>query len=207
MKHKPTKTILTLASSAMLASGAIGAGDASAVASTNAPQSALKAAALSTLNKAEIRKTLDMIEKAQAPEAKMGAMCYYMAMPSATQPYLCPTCGEKTLYTNDLVWKWNLELDTCRRLFKDLPKRETMTLDESSFCKKCSPDAVTPSLKLRIRFDNSTTNVVSDIKSEDLRLLQGFLAGKLEFEGAQGATGPLKNQLPRLRELLGIKDE
>jgi hypothetical protein len=91
-------------------------------------------------------------------------------------------------------------------VFKTLPKHETMTLDESSFCKKCCPGTNTPALKLQVRFDNGTTNTVTDITSEDLRLLEGLFAGKLEFEGTQGRTSPLKEKLPRLRQLLGIKD-
>jgi RNase P subunit RPR2 len=206
MKRKTARTVLTLASSAMLAGGAVGAGDAGAVASTNTPQATLNAATLSTLNKAGIRKMLATVEKAKAPEAKMGAMCYDMAMPPETLSYVCPTCGEKTLYTKDLAWKWNFELDSCRRVFKTLPKHETMTLDESGFCKKCCPGTNTPALNLQIRFDNGTTNTVSDINGNDLRMLGGFLSGKLDYPTFNDGTEALKNKLPRLHQLLGIKD-
>lgn len=207
MKHKSAKVVLALTSSALLTSGSLQAGDARSDTSTPAVKTPATASTLATLNKAELRKMLATIEKTKAPEQKMGAMCYSIAMPPPTLPYVCSVCGEKTLYTNDVVWKWSFTLDTCRRLFKDLPKRETMTLDESSFCKKCTPGTNAPTLKLLIRFDNGTTNTVSDITDNDLRLLGGFLSGKLDYPTFNAGTGALKDKLPRLRQILGIKED
>jgi hypothetical protein len=207
MKHKSAKVVLTLTSSALLASGSLQAGDARSDAFPSAVKTPATASTLATLNKAGIRKMLATIEKAKAPEEKMGAMCYSVAMPPPTLSYVCPACGEKTLYTNDVVWKWGFTLDACRRLFKELPKHETMTLDESSFCKQCTPGTNAPALKLQIRFDNGTTNTVSNLTDNDLRLLGGFLSGKLDYPTFNAGTGALKDKLPRLRELLGIKED
>ena len=43
------------------------------------------------------------------------------------------------------------------------------------------------------------------VKAEpsDINLLSAFLDGKVILTGSRGAKSPLKNQLPRLRELLG----
>jgi hypothetical protein len=208
MKKRSANVMLTLTSSALLAGGSLQAADAkSAVASTNPAPVHATAAKLATLNKAELRKMLAMIEKAKVPEPKMGAMCYSIAAPPPTMSYVCPLCEEKTLYTDDVVWKWSFKLDSCRRLFKELPNRETMTLDESSFCKKCTPGTNAPALKLQIRFDNDSTNTVSNLTDDDLRLLSGFLSGKLDYPTFNAGTGALKDKLPRLRELLGIKED
>jgi hypothetical protein len=208
MKDKSAKLALTLTSSALLASGVVQAGDAPKPAPSAAPSpTAVQAAKLAALNKAELRKMLARIEQAKAPEPKMGAMCYEMVAPPERMEYVCPQCGERTLYAKDVAWKWNFELDNCRRLFKELPKRETMTLDESSFCRKCHPGTNAPSLKLQIRYDNGSTNTVPNITSDDLRILAGFFFGKLEYPTANDGTGVLKKELPRLRQLLGIKDE
>jgi hypothetical protein len=121
--------------------------------------------------------------------------------------YVCPVCGEKTLYTNRVSGSWSAELEDCRRVFTTMPKRETLTLDESSFCKKCTPGTNAPALKLQIRFDNGTTNSVSGISGDDLRILKGFLSGKLDCPTENDGTTALKNKLPRLRKILGITDE
>ncbi len=44
------------------------------------------------------------------------------------------------------------------------------------------------------------TEGVTDV---DLQLLNEFLSGKLTHEGAAGRETPLKEQLPRIRQLLG----
>ena len=203
-----TKLALTLTSSALIAGGNANAGEAQP-ATASAPLNklqAVQAARLAAMNKAEVGKLLARIDKAKAPEPQMGAMCYRMAAPPERMEYVCPVCSEKTLYPRDVSWKWTYELDSCRRVFKELPKRDTMTLDESSFCKKCQPGTKTPSLRMLIRFDDGTTNVVSGITSQDLRLLRDFLGGKLTVQDAQDSQTPLKTHLPRLRELLGVKD-
>jgi len=150
---------------------------------------------------------LSRIEKTKAPEPKMGACCYTPAVPPPAMQYVCPQCGEKTLYAKEVAWKWNYELDACRRLFKELPRRETMTLDESSFCRKCCPRTNAPSLTMQIRYDNGTTNIVPNITDNDLLILKGFFSGKLDRPTSNDGTRALKKELPRLHQLLGIRDE
>jgi len=201
-----TRIALTLTSSALLASGCEEAADKppSPPSSGTAGPQAAQAAQLAAMSKAEVKRLLATVERAQAPEPKMGAMCYEMVSAPARMEYVCPACGEKTLYEKEVSLTWTYQLDACRRLFKGLPMRETMTLDESSFCRKCQPGTNAPSLRLLIRFDDGTTNVVSPVRSEDLRLLRDFLGGKLAAKDAQDFETPLKTHLPRLRLLLGV---
>jgi hypothetical protein len=204
-----TKLALTLTSSALIAGGNTDAGAAQPARSpapANEPQ-AVRAAQLAAMNKAEVKKLLAQIAKAKAPEPKMGATCYVPAPTPGRMEYVCPTCGEKTLHGAETASRWTYELDACRRLFKELPKRDTMTLDESSFCRKCRPGTNAPSLNLVIRYNDRTTNAVSGIASQDLRLLKGLLSGDRSYRTSNDGQSPLKQQLPRLRLLLGIKDE
>ncbi len=132
-------------------------------------------------------------------------MCYKPAAPAARLEYVCPVCGEKTLYTNVVSQRWTFELENCRRLFKELPHHEAMALDESNFCRKCRPTAKEAILELVLRFDDGTTNVVSNVTSRDLRLLRDFLGGRLAVKDEVGLeTTSIKQHLPRLRELLGL---
>jgi hypothetical protein len=206
---KKTKLAITLTTSALLA-GQL-AGQAPAVSasgansgSTGAPaqQAACKLAAL---GRAETRALLAKIARSERPEPQMGAMCYEMAVPPERAEYVCPTCGERTLYGHEHAAQIEWEIAMCRRLFKVLPRRDAMRLDESSFCRKCQPKAKVHGLTLTIRFDDGTTHVVHGVTSSDLRLLAGALSGKLAGETFTEGEEPLRDSLPRLRELLGEK--
>jgi hypothetical protein len=204
-----TKLAVTLTTTALLA-GQLAAQTtvgASGQAGTNTgtPAAPTSAAGLAALNRAEMRQQLAKIERSARPEPKMGAMCYEMASPPERAEYVCPTCGERTLYGHEQAALIEWELETCRRLFRQLPQRKTMTLDESSLCRKCRPDATVHELVLTIRFDDGTTNVVHGVTSDDLRLLAGALAGNLTGKTFDDGEEPLKEHLPRLRELLGEK--
>jgi hypothetical protein len=201
MNYKSRKLALTLTSTAFLASVGMQADGAN----PPQPDPTLHAATVATLNKAEIKKMLATIEQSKAPDPKMGACCYDMAAPPAKMEYVCPHCGTKTLYAKDVAYKWNRELDSCRRMFKELPKHETMVLDETSFCHKCRSGTNSPSLKLQIRFNDGTTNTVNSVSSSDFLLLKGLLSNKLDHPTLNAGTSDLKQDLPRLRELLGVK--
>ena len=199
---KNTTIVLTVAATTLLGAspGSFAAGGVSGTAST--PPSAAR---LATLNRAEVRALLAKIEQAERPEPQRGAMCYKMALPPNRAEYVCPTGGERTLHGETSAAVVEREVPACRRLFRALPQRGTMQLDESSFCRKRRPEATAAALVLTIRFDDGTTNVVRRVTSADLRLLAGALAGKLVGETITEGEEPLKDNLPRLRELLGEK--
>jgi len=203
---KKTELVITVAATALLAAAPVASATAGAVAAREAPAAPARAAKLATLSRAEVRRLLAKIEKSALPEPQMGAMCYRMAMPPKRAEYVCPTCGERTLYTDRDAVLVDRELPACQRLFRTLPHREAMTLDESAFCRKCRPQAADPELVLVIRFDDGTTHEVRAVTSEDLRLLSGALAGKLTGPTSNDGSEPLKKHLPRLRELLGEKE-
>jgi predicted RNA-binding Zn-ribbon protein involved in translation (DUF1610 family) len=209
MNRKPPNTAVILTSSALLAGCGPkddGTGKSHGDDDPGAPPPIVTTADMAKLSKDEIRRLLARIEKAHAPKPEMGAMCYSVAAPPDRMEYVCPECGEKTLYAADVSRRWAFEINHCRRLFNELPKGGALTLDESAFCRKCQPDEHTPSLKLIIRYDDGTTQVVPEVGSGDLYLLTGFLAGRLSHSGFTGGSSALKDSLPRLRQLLGIKE-
>ena len=132
----------------------------------------------------------------------MGAMCYDMALPPDHTEYTCPTCGEKTLYawSQKELGTWNSEnfakmrevrfvqgeLTACRREVEKI-KQSTgllLTLDESSFCKHCQPNATKHELKLTVTYTDGRTHTVSPVSLSDFRLLRDFFEGK--FKKAPG---------------------
>lgn len=200
---KKAKLVITVAASALLAADLVGGSTSAATNDPAAPTVPVGAKKLATLSRAEVRRLLAKIEKSARPEPQMGAMCYKMARPPSRAEYVCPTCGERTLYTDREAELVERELATCQSLFRELPRHETMELDESAFCRKCRPQATEPELTLTIRFDDGTTSVVRGVRSEDLRMLGAVLSGKLTETTSNEGEEPLKDQLPRLRELLG----
>ena len=165
---------------------------------------AVKTRDLKGLNRQQIQQMLQRVATAKPPAPKMGAMCYDMAAPPNRAEYVCPVCGEKTLYTQQQARRVSWELETCRRLMKEIAS-SAVTLDESSWCKKCQPDAKEPALALRLRFDDGTTRTVEKVNPEQLRLLRDFLGGKLLVKGETDMETPLKDKLGELEKLLGEK--
>ncbi len=170
------------------------------------------------LSRQDIQKQLAIIAKSPPPkELAMGAMCYEMVAPLNRVDYVCPACGEKTLYAIDdsaddaasqRHWQvtWNLsELDACRRLVSQIDNLD-MTLDESQFCNHCSPHTEVPKLGLVIRYpDQPEPHRVWDVSQTDLIMLDAAADGKLKYKGVTDNETALKDSLPRLEELLGVR--
>jgi hypothetical protein len=161
------------------------------------------------LSREQLIEELRTLEAREAPEPKMGAMCYEMASPPARAEYVCPKCAEKTLYSSGITQFVAWELDACRREFNSLQYLSdlSLSLDESSFCAHCSPSAASQALALVVRHTDGSSHTNARITHEDLRILGAFLKGHLEYMTSNEGTRPLKEKLPRLRVLLGIDPE
>lgn len=170
---------------------------------------------ISNASSAEIERMLSDIEMRPAPKAtKMGAMCYDIIMPPPVTEYVCPVCGEKTLYpVGERKWSTPLnDLEYLRRLqamaVKPAKKRDAdVTLDEQQFCRKCMPDFTnTPQAILVVELPDGRIRRTDKFDHHDLLMLRDFFAGKRLVTGVNDAETPLKNELPRLRELLGMPE-
>jgi len=159
-------------------------------------------------SRADIAARLKKLADAPPPkELSMGAMCYEMMAPPERAEYVCPDCGEKTLYANATDGRGIPEfiswtLPACResvRKIRDL----AVTLDESAYCAKCSPDAKTPRLALVVKYPDGSEHRTENVTARDLTLLVEFTTGALKHDAGQQGEEPLAKHLPRLRELLG----
>lgn len=162
-----------------------------------------------------IERMIDELEARPAPEAKTGAMRHEMIIPSPVTEYVCPVCGAKTLYP--------LEEGESRTPLNDLEAlREaarqaetaaeklgaTVALDEKEFCRKCRPDfAGTPHAVLVTRLPNGRRKETEDFTVRDLWILRDFFLGKDMVVSSNEGEEPLKDQLPRLRELMMVLPE
>ena len=160
--------------------------------------------------KKEILNQLEMIAKTPPPEnLSFGAMCYEIAMPPDTANYVCPICGEKTLYKKGGEIGTTTILQTipnCRGLIRQI-HGVNLKLDESSFCKNCNNTGAAPELCLLVNIKDENDTVRScKVDEGDLNLLKEFFEGKLVHKGFTDNETPLKEYLARIEELLGVKD-
>ena len=81
--------------------------------------------------------------------------------------------------------------------------KASLSLDESQFCRKCSPGTKDPKLVLKIQYDDGKTRNVAGISPEDLQLLTELFSGELVHDTGMMGEKPLKDYGERLRELLG----
>ncbi|MCY3019216.1 MAG: hypothetical protein NTW87_09350 [Planctomycetota bacterium] len=166
----------------------------------------------------QVRQRLQELSGASAPkQLKIGAMCYEpMAAPN-TADYVCPKCGQKTLYaladsgseqrkaTWEVMARITNELPACRRAAKEISGL-AVELDESQFCKQCSPDVTKPQLVLVVKYpDQAAPHRVTGVTADDLRLVKEFLVGARKHVFSNDGETPLKQHMPRLEQLLGVK--
>jgi hypothetical protein len=166
-------------------------------------------------SKKNIEEKLKKLAETPPPqELSFGAMCYAVIGPSETASYICPDCGNKTLYKmgeyiyNSDEWRRNeivqMGIAACRKEAEKI-KGINFKIDESQFCKHCSPDIEDAQLCLKIHISNSNdTTTVCDINYLDVRLIKEFLNDELKHKGLGDVESPLVNHIGRIKELLGM---
>jgi hypothetical protein len=172
------------------------------------------------LTREQIKDRLQRLSQMPKPKPEQGAMCYKAAAIPVKIEYVCPKCNEKTIYplSNDggdkdkqtrktvpTILEW--ELSACRRMIGTIHGL-AVELDESQFCKKCSPDVVAPSLVLVVRHPGQKEpHRFARVNLNDLQMLVEFLAGEVKHKDSYETVTPLADYLKRLEELLGVKLE
>lgn len=153
------------------------------------------------------------LENAPKPEAVLGAMCYMQMAPPNRVDYICPVCGKKTVHvqSEDKDWmfiEYLLDVENCRREIQVIPEsfEFTLGLDESEFCAHCSPNVHVPKLALIITYRDGRSFRTSPIKRDDIRMLGAFLRKGYDYSTVRDDVHPLKDSIPRLRELLGLSE-
>ena len=165
---------------------------------------------LTSLSTTQINILLARLEIKEPPQATMGAMCYEAMAAPAVAEYICPVCGEKTIYNYSQSAFINWQLDNCRRLAESINSRTDfeILLDEGLFCDFCSPDAgdEEPALLLCVIRENGE-EVVNRVNIYDLMKLDSFLGGNLYYLTETDGEEPLQDSAERIRELLGLEKE
>jgi predicted RNA-binding Zn-ribbon protein involved in translation (DUF1610 family) len=134
-----------------------------------------------------------------------GAMCYSPVPRPTRAEYLCPACGNKTVYSINQAETVQWTLPRCRRLVPQLATLLDVSFDERAFCAKCRPAgaAVRPFLEIRHPGETAPHRVAIN-GEDDFKLLITFLQGETVYRTWNDGEAPLQARLDRLRELLGI---
>jgi hypothetical protein len=148
-----------------------------------------------------------LAERPVKAELNMGAMCYAPRQAPDSASYICPVCGEKTIYVNSSTTEFiNDDLMLCRQLAARFDKG-MLSLDESGFCAHCSHATnANPELCVKITLEDSKEVITCKITSFDLRILLAFFKGENIFTTFNDAEMPLKEQSTRLKQLLGVTE-
>lgn len=160
------------------------------------------------MSRGEVETMLDSLERKDEPEPVFGAMCYEPVAAPSNCEYICPVCGERTLYS-DYTTVMRVEgLPATRELFDRLRTVTPMDvrLDEVSFCSVCGGGDSLPAPVLIVDLSDAEP-CSSEVSDDDLRLLLGFLSGEASYATVNDGTLPLKPQMQRIRRLLGLPEE
>ena len=159
------------------------------------------------LTRAELTTRLKAIAQGPTPSLDpnmISAMCYEPAMPPDRTEYVCPKDGSKTIYMlgdAEFVEWW---IPTIRETVKNF-RRVKLTMDESEFCKKCHPEAVSPTVYVYIHFSGDKNPYKLPVRNyDDLRLVAQFINGEAFYTDGWGNQTPMKGHVDALKELLNI---
>lgn len=168
----------------------------------------ISSAAMKPLSMQQVNFLLARLEREEPPEPVFGAMCYEMMATPAVAEYICPVCGEKTIYEdfNTEFIEW--ELQGARRLAESINEATefSVLLDETLFCDYCSEDpSGEPAMLLRVT-DEEGEETVNRVFLTDLRKLESFLQGRLYWLTDNDSQEPLQDDSQRIRQLLGLSE-
>jgi len=158
------------------------------------------------LTREQLDKMLE--ETAKRPvtsELSLGALCYEMAAPPERIEYHCPLCKTKTLHAK---WENVGSVQKVNRLRQQMKRIKELKLDamldETDLCNQCRRDKATDTMDFYILVTIDKRLVRTKIGYYDLSQIIAFLEKKDVWKADNDATYPLKDELPRIRTILGM---
>lgn len=160
-------------------------------------------------SKVDIEKKLSLLSQIEPPkELSGGARCYISFLgPLEDITYICPKCNNRTCYefSNDSYEFVDNKIVSCRRLLDNINEID-INIDESQFCKHCSPNITKPELNILVKLrDDHQYTLLQNISYDDIKLIDEFINGLLKHEGDRSGETPLISHIDRIKELLLLK--
>jgi len=166
-----------------------------------------------------IYKLLADLEKKPVPQLSSYSICADNFDYSTNRvEYVCRVCDSTTILrpTKDntdegdaYYWDFEWTIPGRRKLIEEIQSLGLdAALDERSLCDACRPKINPPpkfgDFYLVVWFDGKTTRTLLRY-FEDFAILKPFLEGKLVWLGWYYDERPLKPEIPRIRQLLGLE--
>ncbi|MFO7627702.1 MAG: hypothetical protein R6V62_10610 [Candidatus Fermentibacteraceae bacterium] len=154
----------------------------------------------------KVRLLLSRVEREEAPDFVMGAMCYSpVALPERVE-YVCPVCGERTFYGQYEGSFVQWELPAMRRMVEEMEGNGFFELLlEETFCGHCTAGDPTGEARLLVVYAEGDT-VRTPVCLNDLQMLEGLVRGELSYTQSNDSQSPLRSSLDRLRTILGMEE-
>ncbi len=148
----------------------------------------------------------DLAERKVKDDLNMGAMCYSPRPYADSADYICPKCGEKTIFTHRHAEFVLHEIPDCRRMAAPFGP-DVIKLEETAYCQNCNGGKESqPELCVIVSLEGAEPVRTCGISTLDMIILTDFLKGKNIYKTFNDEEAPLKDRIPRLKILLGIKD-
>lgn len=158
------------------------------------------------LQQNEWESQLQKVAETPAPKnLEFGAMCYEIAF-YEQNVYNCPVCLQKTIYDKSdqqLMSTLTLLPEYLDKASDIYNLRIPIKLVTTGLCSHCSPDGPR---ELQWEVMNGEQQVMTPFEPFDLYILKAFAEKKLVVKDMTDEETPLKNYLPRLRQLLGLEE-
>lgn len=173
------------------------------------PLRSVKAARMMTGSRERLELMLRRLDREDPPPFVMGAMCYApVALPDRAE-YICPVCGERTLYTGHDAMEIEWGLPAMRRLVESMADNGYVRIFlEETYCIHCHPQG--PGFgegTILVVVHEQGDTVRTAVNITDLQAMEGFLRGELHYLSDNDSEIPLRGRLERLRVMLGLDDE
>jgi hypothetical protein len=147
-------------------------------------------------------------------------MCYKPVAPPTSAVHVCPVCAARTEWGDapgdpvpapqhhaDAQWAGVhvvREAPEIRAAVAALKGPFAARLDESSLCRRCSPDAPAPELALLVAWSDGKVVRTPGVTLDDVRMIAEFLAGSDRHTWDNDGQVPLNTFVPRVAALLGL---
>lgn len=157
-------------------------------------------------SRAEIHDRLMALAESKAPEElNPGAMCYEVAMPPDRKEYVCPVCGEKTIYTNESQFSIIDNVNSCRSWITSIRGLD-LRLEEYNFCHHCQPDTnQVPGYKIFIRYKGEPNEEeLKNAGAGSLQFIYEFMNGDKTHSDYYDNETPLKDYIGTISGFFGI---
>ena len=166
-----------------------------------------KPSADGTLARKQLDKMLEELAKNPVKsELRPGACCYMPISQPMRIEYLCPVCNAKTYHTK---WENINDVQKANRYRQKIQHIKKLgvnaALDETDLCSQCRQDKSKDETSIYLNVTVDKRVIRTQLLHDDLDKLIAFFEKKDVWVSDNGATRSLKDEIPRIRQILGME--